>query len=77
MRQNGHDREQIADEMAAGIAEERAGLGKIIRQKSDQRAANEKANERDEILAIRRGDEGENGTRRLRRGRRRGRSCCP
>ena len=59
MRQDGHDCEQVADEVAAGVAEKRAGVRKIPRQKSDQRAAHEKARDGDEIFAVRRGDERE------------------
>ena len=60
MREDGHDREQVADEMAAGVAEKGAGVREIPRQKSEQRAAREKARQSDEILAIRRGNEREN-----------------
>src|SRR5271154_2869150 len=53
MRQNRHDGEQVADEMAAGIAKKRTGVGKIPRQKPDERAAYEKARDGDEVFAIR------------------------
>ena len=59
MRQNRHHREQIADEMAAGVAEKRAGVRKIPRQKTDERAAHQKAGDGDEIFAVRGGDERE------------------
>ena len=59
VRQNGQHGEQIADEMAAGVAEKRAGVGKIVRQKTHQRAAGKKGDERDQILAVHRGDHGE------------------
>ncbi len=39
VRQNCHYREQVADQMAAGVAQKRAGLRKIVRQETQQRAA--------------------------------------
>src|ERR1019366_505151 len=60
MRENRHDGEQVANEVAAGVAEKSAGVRKIPRQKSDQRAAHEKARDGDEVFAVRGGDEREN-----------------
>ena len=60
MRQNRHHREQVADEMAARIAEKSAGVRKIPRQKTDERAAHQKTRDGDEIFAVRGGDERKN-----------------
>src|SRR5581483_6982009 len=54
--EDGHDGEQVADEMAAGIAEKRTGVRKIPRQKTDERAAHEKTNGGDEVFAGGSGD---------------------
>src|SRR5271169_1314216 len=58
-RENCHDREQVADEMAAGITEKRAGVRKIPRQKPDERAAHQKTRDSDKVFAVRGGDERE------------------
>lgn len=36
MREDGHDSQQISDQMTPGIAEERGGFWKIVREKSKQ-----------------------------------------
>src|SRR3954470_4136505 len=50
MRQDRQHRGELFDEVAAGIAEEGFGAGKSKGQKSDERAAREKGDERHEIL---------------------------
>jgi hypothetical protein len=59
MRQDGHDGEQVADEMAAGVAEERGGFRKIIWEKSNQRTAHDQAKKCDQVLAFDGGNHGE------------------
>src|SRR5580704_5293787 len=59
MRQDGHDGEQVADEMAAGVAEEGGGFRKIIWEESNQRTAHDQAKKRDQVLAFDGGNHGE------------------
>ena len=59
MRQDGQHSQQVADEVAAGIAEKRARAGKIVRQKPEQRAKGQKGDQRHQILAASGGDRGE------------------
>src|SRR5262249_46676108 len=50
VRQYGHDREQVAYKMAAGVAEEGAGVRKIPREKSCECAAHQKTCDGNEIF---------------------------
>src|SRR5207302_5898035 len=53
--------EQVADQMTAGVAEESAGAGKIVRKKTQQRAGANQRNQSHEILSRRGGNQGEAG----------------
>ena len=59
VRQDSHHREQVTDEMTAGVTEKGAGVWKVPGQKTRQRAAHQKRNRRHEIFAIRCRDDGE------------------
>ena len=59
VRQNCEHGQQVADKMTAGITEKGAGAGEIVGQKAEQCAEGQEGDQRDQILAIRRGDEGE------------------
>src|SRR5437764_538593 len=52
VRENGHDSEEVADQMTAGIAEERFCLWKIVRKETEQGAAHEEGDGGDEIFAV-------------------------
>src|ERR1035441_658779 len=59
MRENGEHRQQVTNEMTAGIAEERAGAREIVGQEAEQGAEGQEGDESHEVLAVRRGNDGE------------------
>ena len=52
VRENGQHREQVAHEMAAGITEKGRCLGEIVREKSQQSAADGQRQQSDQVLAM-------------------------
>src|ERR1035437_3558343 len=59
MRENGEHRQQVANEMTAGIAKERTGVWEIVGQKAEQGAEGQEGDESHQVLAVRRGNNGE------------------
>jgi hypothetical protein len=57
--EDGEEREEIADEVAAGIAEEDGGLGEIEGEEAEECAGGEEADGGDEVLAVAGGGPGE------------------
>ena len=59
MGEDREEREEIADEVAAGIAEERGGPGEIEGEEAEERAGGEEPDGGDEVLAVAGGGPGE------------------
>src|SRR5690349_14336771 len=57
MRQDRQDGQQITDQMAAGVAQKSAGIGKVERQEAEEGSKSQKGNEGNEILAAGRCEE--------------------
>src|SRR5262245_60224820 len=52
VRENREDRQEIADQVTSGVAQENRCLGKIIGQKSEERSAGRERDQCHEILAL-------------------------
>src|SRR5580704_1705062 len=51
VRENGHDRQEVTDEMTAGVTKKRGGPRKIVGKKTQQRTTGEQSEESDKVLA--------------------------
>src|SRR5208337_1911334 len=52
VREDGQDGQEIADEVAAGIAQESSSAGEVVWQETQQGAQGQQGNQGDEILAL-------------------------
>src|ERR1035441_5391497 len=59
MRENGEHRQQVTNEMTAGIAKERASAREIVGQEAEQGAEGQEGDESHQVLAVRRSNDSE------------------